>query len=112
MNAIDCLVHPQVGTEAFGLVLLEAFACGRPVISSALDGLPEAFAVGNHGQLVAPDSVDDLAHAMVRWANEPVLDEKGRAALWERLARDYSLPAAAQRVIALYASLMNITVNS
>ncbi|MFO1515054.1 MAG: glycosyltransferase family 4 protein [Verrucomicrobiota bacterium] len=106
MNAIDCLVHSQVGTEAFGLVLLEAFACGRPVIASALDGLPEAFAVGNHGQLVLPDSVDDLAQAMVKWAKQPALDERQRAALWERVARDFSLPAAARRVMELYASLI------
>jgi glycosyltransferase involved in cell wall biosynthesis len=38
MNALDCLVHPQVGTEAFPGVVLEAFACGKPVIASALDG--------------------------------------------------------------------------
>ena len=112
MNAIDCLVHPQVGTEAFGLVLLEAFACGRPVIASALDGIPEAFAGGNHGELVVPDSVDDLADAMVRWANQPVLDEKQRAALWERVARDFSLPAATQRVIKLYELLMKPALNS
>ncbi|HEX4645546.1 MAG TPA: glycosyltransferase, partial [Verrucomicrobiae bacterium] len=61
MNAIDCLVHPLVGTEAYGLVLLEAFACGRPVIASALDGIPEAFAVGTFGQLIKPDSVAELA---------------------------------------------------
>ena len=46
MNAIDCLVHPQVGTEAFPGVVLEAFACGKPVIASALDGIPEAFGAG------------------------------------------------------------------
>ncbi len=61
MNAIDCLVHPQIGTEAFGLVLLEAFACGKPVIASALDGIPEAFAAANFGQLVKPESVEELA---------------------------------------------------
>ena len=44
MNAIDCLVHPQIGTEALGLVVCEAHACGKPVIASALDGIPEAFA--------------------------------------------------------------------
>ena len=40
------LVHPQIGTEALGLVVCEAHACGKPVIASAIDGIPEAFAAG------------------------------------------------------------------
>jgi len=59
MNALDCLVHPQVGTEAFGAVVLEAFACGKPVIASALDGITEAFSAGQHGQLVLPENVEE-----------------------------------------------------
>ena len=64
MNALDCLVHPQVGTEAFGAVLLEAFACGKPVIASALDGITEAFAAGQQGRLVQPEKVKELAAAL------------------------------------------------
>ena len=63
MNAIDCLVHPQIGTEALGLVVCEAHACGKPVIASALDGIPEAFAAANYGRLVAPENVAELADA-------------------------------------------------
>jgi hypothetical protein len=63
MNAIDCLVHPQIGTEALGLVVCEAHACGKPVIASALDGIPEAFAPGNCGKLVPPEDVPALAGA-------------------------------------------------
>ena len=66
MNAIDCLVHPQIGTEAFGLVVCEAFACGRPVIASALDGIPEAFSAAGYGELVPPEDIPALAAAMRR----------------------------------------------
>lgn len=31
LNALDCVVHPQVGTEACPGVVLEVFACGKPV---------------------------------------------------------------------------------
>ncbi len=54
MNALDVLVHPAVGTEALGLVLWEAMACGKPVIASRLDGISEAFVEGEHGLLVPP----------------------------------------------------------
>jgi glycosyltransferase involved in cell wall biosynthesis len=105
MNAIDCLVHSQVGTEAFGLVLLEAFACGRPVIASALDGIPEAFAVAGYGQLVKPESVEELAEAMAVWAAKEPLTETQRAELHARVAEESSLLALGRRMLELYSSL-------
>ena len=81
MNALDCLVHPQVGTEAFPGVVLEAFACGKPVIASALDGIPEAFAVCRFGQLVSPNDVDALAQAMLEYAQRPAADTVERQRL-------------------------------
>lgn len=106
MNAIDCLVHAQVGTEAFGAVVIEAFACGRPVIASSLDGIPEAFAVGGVGTLVRPRSSDELAEAMLAWAQRPRLTEAERQALHARVSRDYSLTAFARRVAGLYEHLL------
>lgn len=106
MNAIDCLVHSQVGTEAFGLVLLEAFACGRPVIASALDGIPEAFAVGDQGQLVPPEDINALAEAMQRWSIRPVLSREERFALHQRVAQQFSVQAFARRMLAFYRRLL------
>jgi glycosyltransferase involved in cell wall biosynthesis len=105
MNAIDCLIHGQVGTEAFGLVLLEAFACGRPVIASALDGIPEAFAVAGFGQLIKPESVDELAAAMLEWAGRPQPSFAERAALHRKVEHEYSTQAHAKRMLELYATL-------
>jgi glycosyltransferase involved in cell wall biosynthesis len=106
MNALDCLVHPQIGTEALGLVVLEAFACGKPVIASALDGLPEAFAAGDYGQLVPPESVPDLAAAMVHWAGQPRLDLEARNKLHQRVNSRFSLAESARNVLALYRQLL------
>jgi glycosyltransferase involved in cell wall biosynthesis len=105
MNAVDCLVHPQVGTEAFPGVVLEAFACGRPVIASALDGIPEGFAIGGQGRLVPPEDVPALAQALVEQAGQPLLSTEGRSALHERVAREHSILAAAKNVEALYRRL-------
>jgi glycosyltransferase involved in cell wall biosynthesis len=106
MNAMDCLVHPQVGTEAFGLVVCEAHACGKPVIASALDGIPEAFNVGGYGQLVQPENIEELASAMQTWAVHPRKSEAERLELHRRIAEQFSLPAAARRVLEIYQSLM------
>src|SRR5437016_4550924 len=86
MNAIDCLVHPQIGTEAMGFVVWQGFACGQPVIASALDGIPEAFAVGGCGKLVPPEDIPALAAAMLERARLPLPGEKERMRLHRGVA--------------------------
>ncbi len=106
MNAMDCLVLPQIGTEAFGLVVCEAHACGKPVIASALDGIPEAFQCGGYGQLVQPESIEELAMAMRDWAARPRREEGEQLELHRRVAAQLSLDAAARRVLEVYQSLL------
>ncbi len=105
MNAIDCLVHSQIGTEALGLVVCEAHACSKPVIASALDGIPEAFAAGNYGQLVKPESVEELTAAMLDWANRPVLSPVEKESLHQKVADQFSIGAFGGRMLEIYRSL-------
>ena len=101
MNALDCLVHPQIGTEAFPGVVLEAQACGKPVIASALDGIPEAFAVGAEGQLVPPEDVSALAEAMRSMTTHCVSDAT-RAELHRKVSAACSLDANTRKVASVY----------
>jgi len=105
MNAIDCLVHPQVGTEAFPGVVLEAFACGKPVIASALDGIPEGFAIGLKGRLIPPEDVAALAAALLEQAQRPVLTMPERKVLHLLVAEQYSVDSHARKVLDLYQEL-------
>jgi glycosyltransferase involved in cell wall biosynthesis len=106
MNAIDCLVHPQIGTEALGLVVCEAHACGKPVIASDLDGIPEAFAAGNYGRLVPPESVDALAEAMLCEAGHPPRSREEKLEIHDRVRKQFSVETSSKRVSELYAELM------
>jgi glycosyltransferase involved in cell wall biosynthesis len=105
MNAIDCLAHPQIGTEALGLVICQAHACGKPVIASALDGIPEAFRAGNYGRLVTPENIAELAEAMEAQAAQPGLDAAAAAALHEKVARVFSAERSAKEVLRLCQNL-------
>ncbi len=107
MNALDCLVHPQVGTEALGLVVCEAFSCGRPVIASALDGIPQAFAVGNYGDLVPLASEASLAQAMSKWAIAPRLTWEQRLALHERVNSQFAYHRTASCILERYRRLLD-----
>lgn len=57
-------IGPDV--EGFGIVLLEAAACGKPVVVGNSGGAPEAVKHGYSGFLVDPDSADELAQALIK----------------------------------------------
>ena len=52
-RALDLLVVNSTA-EPFGLVILEAMACGTPVLAAAVDGIPEIIEHGENGWLVPP----------------------------------------------------------
>jgi glycosyltransferase involved in cell wall biosynthesis len=106
MNALDCLVHPQIGTEAVALVVCEAHACGKPVIASALDGIPEAFAPAGCGKLVPAEDIAALAAAMSEQARMPAPDAGQRAAMHNRVEQFFSLRRQAELVLGLYRDLL------
>ncbi len=108
LNVVDCLVHPAIGTEAFGLVVCEAHACGRPVIASALDGIPEALHVGGYGSLVPPDDLGELAAAMREWARRPPPSEAQRWEIHHKIAQRLSITDTARRVLTIYQALLPV----
>lgn len=106
MNALDCMVHPQIGTEAMPGVVIEAHACGRPVIASALDGIPEAFAMGGLGTLVPPEDIGALSEALGAMASAPALEFPERLAVHDRVASRMVLSRHVEEVLALYHELL------
>ncbi|MBI2458941.1 MAG: glycosyltransferase family 4 protein [Parcubacteria group bacterium] len=80
-NGSDCLVLPSVNkAEAFGLVLLEAMACAKPVVASNLPGVRSIFKNGREGLLVKPGDVDDLANKIkIILKDKKLAESMGRA---------------------------------
>ena len=105
-HALDILVHAQIATEAFPSVVLEAHGCGRPVIASRLDGIPEAWAIGGLGHLVPPGDAAELAATMIGQAEHSAPSEPERGAAHARVEAEASLPVQARKVADLYRRLM------
>ncbi len=63
-NLADVFVMPSTG-EGFGIVYLEAMACGCPVVAGNKDGSVDALADGELGRLVDPDDPAALAEAIL-----------------------------------------------
>jgi glycosyltransferase involved in cell wall biosynthesis len=74
------LVQPSFA-EGLPVVMIEALAMGRPVIATAIAGVPELVRPGENGWLIPAGSVDSLASAMREAMDIPAarLDEMGRA---------------------------------
>jgi len=95
LRSVDALAVPTLHAEPFGLVAVEAAACGRPVVASAIGGLGEIVRDGETGLLVPPGDVPALARALRRLAVDPGLRQRlGRAAR-ERALAVYDWPRIA-----------------
>jgi len=92
------LVYPSL-YEGFGLPLLEAMACGCPVVASRTSALPEV--VGGAGLLVDPLDPGDLAQALEHLLTEEGLRERLRWAGLERV-RAFSWEATARETARVY----------
>jgi phosphatidyl-myo-inositol dimannoside synthase len=84
--------------EGFGIVFLEASACGKPVIGGRSGGVPEAVVDGVTGLLVDPSDPNDIANALARVLTDRNLacrlGSQGRA----RVVRDFTWAQAADRM--------------
>lgn len=100
LAAMDVVVVPS-RTEAFAHALLEAMACERPVVATAIEGNLDAFADGHSG-LYAERSPEPVVAAVRRLLDNPDLAARMGLAARERVERYFdvsvTLPALAQTV--------------
>lgn len=107
---LDCYQKATVfacpsNSEPFGIVNLEALACGTPVVASNVGGIPDVVADGVNGFLVPPDDPIALASSLDRLLK----DEKLRKELGQEGRRNventFSWDAISQKLINIYEQL-------
>ena len=100
-RAADLFVYPSFN-ETFGLTLLEAMACGCPVVTSNISAMPEI--AGDAALLADPRSPDDIARKMLAALNPETgaqLVERGFAR-----AAEFTWARAAEGTLAVYRTVM------
>jgi glycosyltransferase involved in cell wall biosynthesis len=99
------LVHPS-RYEGFGLQILEAMACGTPVLSSNAGSLPEV--VGNAGRLVSPDDTDAYVREIKTILTTPTVANQMRQAGLKQAAQ-FSWKETARQTLAACENAGNIS---
>ncbi len=96
--ALPCRTLADGDTEGFGLVFLEAGACGKPVVAGAAGGTIEAVIDQETGLVVEGGDPAQIANAIIRLLEDPALAHRlGEAGL--RRAREYSWQKAASSFV-------------
>ncbi len=102
LSNMSVLVVPSVGEEAFGRVVIEAGACGVPVVATRMGGLVDVIEDQKDGILVPPDDPRILAEAILKLLKEPELGKQFAASLKEKVDREFNLDLMFQRTLAVY----------
>jgi len=104
-SGADLLIVPSV-SEAAPLVAVEAMACGTPVLSSRIAGLPELVHDWSTGFLVRPADVGQLAIAIRFLTADPQALARMGAEAQRRIRKRFLWPNVAREYLALYRSLL------
>ena len=105
MRALDVVVHASTQPEPFGLVLAQAMACGRALVTSGLGGAAEIVTPETDALVHQAGDADSLAAAILRLAADAGLRARlgaaGRAG-----SKRFSRERLAEKVVPLYEGLM------
>jgi glycosyltransferase involved in cell wall biosynthesis len=88
--------------ETFGYTVLEAMACGRPVISTQVGAIPELVDDGKTGLLVPWNDPTELAEAIIKLLDDPASAARMGAAGREKASNDFALETIVQRNLDSY----------
>ena len=103
----DLLILPSINSrrEAFGIVILEGMALGKPVIASRIPGPESVIEDGKNGLLIPPESPTKLAEAIIHLLrNQGIALAMGQAG--REKAKQFSYDLIAKQYEALYAAMI------
>lgn len=109
-NMLDIYAAPSI-RESFGVAVLEASACGKPVVVSDAGGLPEVVDDGITGYIVEKENAELLADKIEKL----IFDERLRISFGkngrEKVLKDYNWNASVETMINIYKGLKRHNTN-
>ncbi|HLI78816.1 MAG TPA: glycosyltransferase family 4 protein [Candidatus Binataceae bacterium] len=101
LDALDLFVFPSL-QEGLGVALLEAMACGLPVVATRAGGIVDAVEDHQNGLLVSPCDAAAIAAAIVDLENDASWRARLGSAARARIAENFSMDTMTQKTIDLY----------
>jgi L-malate glycosyltransferase len=100
-KAFDIFVMSSV-TEGLGTSLLDAMACGKPIVATTAGGMPEVVADGRTGLLVPPRDYTTMAEALIKLLSDPALRAEMGSAGLARVRTRFSAERMVQDTLDVY----------
>jgi glycosyltransferase involved in cell wall biosynthesis len=101
-HQLDIVIHASTQPEPFGLVIVEAMACGKPVIVSQAGGAAELFTHNYDAIGVPPNDSTALAAAMLDLIDNPKKRQFLSANARNTVSKRFNYQALPQQIIAIY----------
>ncbi len=101
LPCIDVMVHPAE-MEGLGVALLQAAACGLPIVAGRAGGIPEIVRPGLNGELIEPGDVDALSGHLIRLLGDAALRQRYGAAGRALTLAEFSVDAMVEGNLQVY----------
>ena len=102
LSQLDVLVLPTITQEAFGRVIIEAQACGVPVVATKVGGIVDLIENGVNGLLVQPQDTRSMQEAVLSIAKDPEFARRLAVNARNKVEDRFSLDKMAQMTVDLY----------
>jgi glycosyltransferase involved in cell wall biosynthesis len=106
MPQLDLLLHPAEA-EGLGVALLQASACGVPIVAGRAGGIPEVVRPGVNGELIEPGDVGALARHVIELLGDPARRAAYGRAGREWVEREFSVEAMVRGNLDVYRHVLS-----
>ena len=106
LAAMDIVVHASLSPEAFGLVIAEAMAEGKPVVASDAGGVPELIQDHVTGLLVPPKDPERLSKALLELIQNPGLSARIGEAGRNYVLKHFDMRENSRKIVRIYRTLL------
>ncbi len=106
LQALDVMTLPSYGEEGVPQAIMQAMACGIPVVSTPIGGITEAVDAGVTGLIVEPRSASSLAAGLAIVRDDAALRARFSRAARTRAERDFGMDRMLDRMEAVFRSVL------